>query len=157
MQRLAEKVDEVARRDGYRLSHNLSDLERTACAFVAHSEALKKKREKRKKKSRKRTRWTRWRRSGFLFYYSSRRLLRFSLFCARRAVLDPGPQRSDRTVRHSAGDAPLLVVASLAGGDEVDATTVSFLLRENLMLQKIREEEEEKERMWREQRKVMKA
>ena len=47
------------------------------------------------------------------------------------------------------------MVASLAGGDEVDATTVSFLLRENLLLQKI--EEEEKERKWREQRKVMKA
>ena len=46
-------------------------------------------------------------------------------------------------MRHSAGQAPLLVVASLAGGDEVDATTVSFLLRENLKLQK---EEEEKER-----------
>ena len=44
------------------------------------------------------------------------------------SLLDPGPQRSDRTVRHSAGEAPLLVVASLAGGDEVDATTVSFLL-----------------------------
>ena len=65
-------------------------------------------------------------------------------------------QRSDRTVRHATGEVPLLVVASLAGGDEVDATTVSFLLRENLMLQKIKEEEE-KERKWREQRKVMKA
>ena len=41
-------------------------------------------------------------------------------------LVDPGPQRSDRTVRHSAGEAPLLVVASLAGGDEVDATTVLF-------------------------------
>ena len=71
------------------------------------------------------------------------------------SLLDPGPQRSDRTVRHSAGEVPLLVVASLAGGDEIDATTVSFLLRENLMLQKIKEEE--KERKWREQRKVVKA
>ena len=58
------------------------------------------------------------------------------------SLLDPGPQRSDRTVRRPAGEAPLLVVASLAGGDEVDATTVSFLLHENLKLQ----EEEEKER-----------
>ena len=55
-----------------------------------------------------------------------------------------GPQRSDRTVRHSAGEAPLLVVPSLRGADGVDGTTVSFLLAENLKLQK--EEEEEKER-----------
>ena len=40
----------------------------------------------------------------------------------------------------SARDAPLLVVSSLAGGDDVDVT---FLLRENLKLQ---EEKEEKER-----------
>ena len=53
-----------------------------------------------------------------------------------------GPQRSDRTVRHSAGEAPLLVVPSLRGADGVDGTTVSFLLAENLKLQK----EEEKER-----------
>ena len=36
MEQLAEKVREVARRDGFRLSLNLSNLERTACAFVAH-------------------------------------------------------------------------------------------------------------------------
>ena len=53
-----------------------------------------------------------------------------------------GPQRSDRTVRHSAGEAPLLVVPSRRGADGVDGTTVSFLLAENLKLQK----EEEKER-----------
>ena len=57
-----------------------------------------------------------------------------------------GPQRSDRTVRHSAGEAPLLVVPSLRGADGVDGTTVSFLLAENLKLQKKKEEEEEKER-----------
>ena len=62
------------------------------------------------------------------------------------SLLDPGPQRSDRTVRHSAGEAPLLVVASLAGGDEVDATTVSFLLREHLKLRKKEKEEEERRR-----------
>ena len=54
-----------------------------------------------------------------------------------------GPQRSDRTVRHSAGEAPLLVVPSLRGADGVDGTTVSFLLAENLKLKK---EEGEKER-----------
>ena len=66
------------------------------------------------------------------------------------------PQVSAVTVGYVAAPGPLFVVASLAGGDEVDSTTVSFLLRENLMLQKIKEEEE-KERTWREQRKVMKA
>ena len=48
------------------------------------------------------------------------------------SLLDPGPQRSDRTVR-----------PSLAGGGQVDPTTSSFLLRENLKLQK---EEEERRR-----------
>ena len=62
------------------------------------------------------------------------------------SLLDPRPQRSDRTVRRSAGEAPLLVVASLAGGDEVDATTVSFLLREHLKLQKKEKEEKERRR-----------
>ena len=47
-----------------------------------------------------------------------------------------GPQRSDRTVRHSAGEPPLLVVPSLRGADGVDGTTVSFLLAANLKLQK---------------------
>ena len=46
-------------------------------------------------------------------------------------------------MRHSAGEAPLLVVASLRGGDDVDATTVSFLLCKTLVLKK---KEEEKER-----------
>ena len=59
---------------------------------------------------------------------------------ARPGILaEPGPQRSDRTVRHSAGEAPLLVVASLAGGDDVDVTTAKFLLRSA-----IRELEEER-------------
>ena len=66
MEQLAEKVREVARRDGFRLSLNLSDLERTACAFVAHSEGLRKKKEKRKKR-RRRIRY----RSGFLVSCSS--------------------------------------------------------------------------------------
>ena len=50
-----------------------------------------------------------------------------------------GPQRSDRTERHSAVLAPLLVVPSLRGADGVDGT-VSFLLAENLKLQKKKEE-----------------
>ena len=72
------------------------------------------------------------------------------------SLFDPGPQRSDRTVRHSAGDTPLLVVPALRGHDGVDGTTLRFLLEQNLSLKK-KQEEEEKERKWREQRKVMKA
>ena len=72
------------------------------------------------------------------------------------SLSDPGPQRSDRTVRHSAGDTPLLVVPALRGDDGVDGTTLRFLLEQNLSLKK-KQEEEEKERKWREQRKVMKA
>ena len=76
---------------------------------------------------------------------------------ARPGILvEPGPQRSDRTVRHSAGDTPLLVVPALRGDDGVDGTTLRFLLAQNLSLKK-KQEEEEKEREWREQRKVMKA
>ena len=72
------------------------------------------------------------------------------------SLFDPGPQRSDRTVRHSAGDTPLLVVPALRGDDGVDGTTLQFLLEQNLSRKK-KQEEEEKERKWREQRKVMKA
>ena len=54
----------------------------------------------------------------------------------------PGPQRSDRTVRQSVGEAPLLVVSSLAGSDGVDDTTVSYLLKAALKLKKKEEEEE---------------
>ena len=53
MEQLAERVREVARRDGFHLSPNLSNLERTACTFVAHSEGLRKKKEKRKKRRRR--------------------------------------------------------------------------------------------------------
>ena len=56
-----------------------------------------------------------------------------------------GPQRSDGTVRHSAGDAPLQVVPALRGDDGVDGTTLRFLLEQNLSLKK-EQEEEEKER-----------
>ena len=45
--------------------------------------------------------------------------------------------------RRQAAPGPLLVVASLAGGDEVDATTVSYLLSVALAKKK---EEEEKEK-----------
>ena len=62
------------------------------------------------------------------------------------SLFDPGPQRSDRTVRHSAGDAPLQVVPALRGDDGVDGTTLRFLLEQNLLLKKKQEEEKVKER-----------
>ena len=66
----------------------------------------------------------------------------------------PGPQRSDRTVRHSAGDAPLLVVPALRSDEGVDGTTLRFLLEQNLSLKK-KPEEEEKERKRLERRQVL--
>ena len=51
------------------------------------------------------------------------------------------------TVGYVAAPGPLLVVASLAGRDEVDATTVSFLLRENLRQRQMEEEERRMEEM----------
>ena len=62
--------------------------------------------------------------------------------CGRAVSTTPGRSGVTAPCGTPRGEAPLLVVASLDGGDEVDATTVSFLLRENLELQK----EEEKER-----------
>ena len=49
---------------------------------------------------------------------------------ARPGILaEPGPQRSDRSLRHSSGNAPLLVVATLAAAaaDGVDAAALAFL------------------------------
>ena len=58
------------------------------------------------------------------------------------------------TVGYVAAPGPLLVVASLAGGDEVDATTVSYLLKAALVKKKKEEEErkvqERKERVMQE-------
>ena len=53
---------------------------------------------------------------------------------------DPGPQRSDCTLRHSAGKSPLLVVPALRGDD---GTTVRFLFVQNLSQKKKQEEERE--------------
>ena len=55
----------------------------------------------------------------------------------------PGPQRSDRTVRRSSVEAPLLVVSSLVGRGAVDDTAVAFLIK---MALKRKEEEQEKEK-----------
>ena len=62
---------------------------------------------------------------------------------------EPEPQVRAATVGHVAALGPLLVVPTLYGEDSVDGTTVSFLLTENLKLQKEKEEEwkeKEKER-----------
>ena len=52
------------------------------------------------------------------------------------------PEGGPATVCYVAAPVPLLVVPTLHGEDGVDGTTVSFLLAENLKLQK--EEEKEK-------------
>ena len=79
---------------------------------------------------------------------------------------DPGPQRSDRTVRHSAGVAPSLLLPSLAAADVVDHSSLAFLLKESLS-QRRKEEEEAARKVemeqvlavkeqWRARRKVLK-
>ena len=58
-------------------------------------------------------------------------------------LVDPGPQRSDRTVRRSAGDGlptPGLPVLAGASGEAVDASTLSFLTAK--ALEDTRKEEE---------------
>ena len=75
-----------------------------------------------------------------------------SFSAARPGVLkDPAPQGAV-TVGYVAAPGPLLVVASLAGGDEVDATTVSYLLKAALVKKKEEDErkvQERKERVMR--------
>ena len=63
------------------------------------------------------------------------------------SLVDPGPQRSDRTLRRSSGKDPLLVVASLAdaSADGVDAATLSFLTASALEARRKEEEEEEQQ------------
>ena len=66
---------------------------------------------------------------------------------ARPGILaEPGPQRSDRSLRHSSGGAPSLALVSLAGGDTPDDATVAFLLSAALALKKEEEEEERRKR-----------
>ena len=62
---------------------------------------------------------------------------------------DPGPQRSDRTVRHSAGEPPALSPPSLAdaAADTVDHSSLAFLLKVALQLKKGEEEEARKMEM----------
>ena len=72
-------------------------------------------------------------------------------------LAEPGPQRSDRTVRHSAGAGlPTLALPSLAGSaaEAVDASTLTFLLGQNLERQR-KKDEEEKRREKEEQEKLV--
>ena len=66
-------------------------------------------------------------------------------------LTEPESQEGAVTVGYVAAPGPLLVVASLAGGDEVDATTVSYLLKAALMVKKYEEEEKERKRLERRQ------
>ena len=61
------------------------------------------------------------------------------------SLVDPGPQRSDRSLRRSSVLTPLLAVPVLAGGDGVDGTALSFLVRRAVEDRKREKEEEEKE------------
>ena len=63
---------------------------------------------------------------------------------------EPEVQLEAATVGYVAASTPLLVVASLAGGDEVDATTTRYLLRCALR-QRQKEEEKERRRIQREE------
>ena len=66
---------------------------------------------------------------------------------ARPGILaEPGPLRSDRSLRHSSGGAPSLALVSLAGGDATDDATVAFLLSAALTKKKEEEEEERRKR-----------
>ena len=77
---------------------------------------------------------------------------------------EPGPQRSDRTVRHSSGDSlPQRVTPSLAGaaGEGVDSATLAFLLTQSLAATKkeeqVKREEEAKDALkkWKARRKLV--
>ena len=62
-------------------------------------------------------------------------------------LADPAPQRSDRSQRRFAGNAlPTFALPSLAGSaaEAVDASTLTFLLGQNLALQKLKGEEEKR-------------
>ena len=53
-------------------------------------------------------------------------------------LLDPEPHVAAATIGHVVAGAPLLLVASLSGGDGVDAITVSYLLKAALQKKKRR-------------------
>ena len=62
------------------------------------------------------------------------------------SLAEPGPQRSDRSLRRSSGQTPLLGVPSLADApaEAIDGRTLRYLLKANLARKKNEEEEEER-------------
>ena len=73
-------------------------------------------------------------------------------------LAEPGPQRSDRSLRRSSGNAPLLVVATLAAAsaDGVDAATLAFLTARALDDRR-KEEQEEREMVKKKKEKAKKT
>ena len=61
-------------------------------------------------------------------------------------LAEPGPQRSDRSLRRSSGHTPLLGVPSLADApaEAINGRTLRYLLKANLARKKYEEEEEKK-------------
>ena len=72
---------------------------------------------------------------------------------ARASGKHPGVPKEPEaaTVGYVAASTPLLVVASLAGGDEVDATTTRYLLKCALRKRQKEEEEERRRKEWEEE------
>ena len=64
------------------------------------------------------------------------------------SLAEPGPQRSDRSLRCSSGQTPLLGVPSLADApaEAIDGRTLRYLLKANLARKKYEEEEEEEKK-----------
>ena len=64
------------------------------------------------------------------------------------SLAEPGPQRSDRSLRRSSGQTPLLGVPSLADApaEAIDGRTLRYLLKANIARKKFEEEEEEEKK-----------
>ena len=64
------------------------------------------------------------------------------------SLTEPGPQRSDRSLRRSSGQTPLLGEPSLADApaEAIDGRTLRYLLKANLARKKYEEEEEEEKK-----------
>ena len=64
------------------------------------------------------------------------------------SLAEPGPQRSDRSLRRSSGQTPLLGVPSLADApaEAIDGRTLRYLLKANIARGKFEEEEEEEKK-----------
>ena len=68
------------------------------------------------------------------------------------SLAEPGPQMSDRSLRRSSGQTPLLGVPSLADApaEAIDGSTLRYLLKANIARKKFEEEEEEEEKKYQE-------